>query len=507
MNPASERSIPYWARSATIPHPAALPGDARTDVLVVGSGIAGLSTAYELASAGRRVIVADRGPIGGGMTARTTAHLASAWDDYFHELVRLRGEAEARLVHESQAAAIDRIEAIQAAERIACDFRRIDGFLVQSPESERDLLDRELEACRAIGLAEVGWAERSPLAGAPDAKCLRFPRQGRVHPLRYLGGLALAIQRKGGLLYANSAITHLEEKDSGIMAHTETEREIRADAVVLATNSPIDERFGIHTKQAPYRSYVVAGRVPASAVPDALIWDTLDPYHYVRLQPLEGDEALLIVGGEDHKTGTARDIDDRFRALETWTRTHFPAWRAAEHRWSGQVYEPVDTIPFVGRSHGDAEIYVVTGDSGQGITTGAMAGMLVRDLILKRDNPWAEIYEPRRKTLRSLGEFVKENVTATKQMAKHLTGGEIGSLDELARGHGAIVREGTRKLAAYRAESGRLYVHSATCTHAGCVVEWNPFEMCWDCPCHGSQFAPEGGVLSGPAIHPLASAE
>ncbi len=506
MNPESERSTSFWSADFGLPHRPSLMLDAAADVVVVGAGIAGLSAAYELSCAGLHVVVLDRGPMGGGMTSRTTAHLASDWDDYYYHLISLRDVEEARLIYESQAAAIDRIEHISEAEQIACDFVRLDGFLVEAPEhAGSDLLERELEACHEVGFTGVSLAPGGPLPGS--RRSLSFPRQGRLHPRKYLNGLIGAVEGRGGQCFGNTPATHVEESGNSVTVHLENGRSLRAGAALIATNAPITDKVAILAKQAPYRTYALAGEVPRNTVRDALIWDTEDPYHYVRLQPVDDDRAMLIVGGEDHKAGEARDMDDRLAALEGWARDNFPSMRDVQHRWSGQVYEPADTVPFIGRDAGAERVFIATGDSGQGMTTGVVAGIILRDLVLKRSNPWAEVYDPRRISAKALGEVARENVTTVRQMAKHLLPGELGSMDELRPGQGAIVRAGLQKLAAYRAASGRLYVHSATCTHAGCVVEWNPFELCWDCPCHGSQFAPEGGVLNGPAVHPLKPAE
>jgi Rieske Fe-S protein len=270
----------------------------------------------------------------------------------------------------------------------------------------------------------------------------------------------------------------------------------------------------MHTKQAPYRTYVIGARVPRGAVPAGLYWDTLDPYHYVRLLhsfPEGHDESggtdVLIVGGEDHKTGQGDDdTGARFEALEQWTRARFPV-EAIEFAWSGQVLEPVDYVGFIGRNPGDRNVYIATGDSGNGMTHGTLAGMIIPDLILGRDNRWAALYDPARVSLRAAPEWVKENVNVAGQYADHLTPGEVESLDEVPPGEGRVLRRGAQKLAAYRAPDGTLSVRSAVCTHLYCVVEWNGIEKTWDCPCHGSRFAPDGSVVNGPAIAPLPEAE
>ncbi|HEY6816684.1 MAG TPA: FAD-dependent oxidoreductase [Croceibacterium sp.] len=512
MNVGDEHSRSLWMNETPVAEAPPLAQDAQTDVVVVGAGIAGLSTAYELARLGRSVIVIDRGKIGSGMTARTTAHLASEIDDFYHELIDTRGEDEARRYHESQVAAINRIEAVCRDENIACDFRRLDGFTIPSEEAGLELLEREFEACRTLGVT-VEWAERAPMPGLDSGRCLRFPDQGRFHPTRYLAGLAAAIVRHGGRLFADTAYVDHREEDGGVVIETEAGPRIRAGAAVFATNSPVNNRVELHTKQVPMRTYAIAGRVPKGSVPDALLWDTLEAYHYVRIQELSESEDWLIVGGEDHRSGEASDMHRRIAALDEWTRQRYPGFGAIEYSWSGQVLETDDFLPFSGRNPGEGNVYVHTGDSGQGITNGVAGALTIAPLILGEHSRFAEVLDPSRKpaSLTALKEFAEGLVGAVKNLAEHVVPrhaepGELASADGLAPGTGGIVREGTSKIAAYRTLEGELIRRSAVCTHVGCIVHWNPFEQCWDCPCHGSQFAPDGAVLNGPALTALAEA-
>lgn len=504
MNVSAERSRSLWMDLHLEVGARALDRDEQADVVVVGAGMAGLSVAYELATRGRSVIVLDRGPIAAGMTARTTAHLASELDDYYFELIALRGEDAARRFHASQAAAIDRIEAIQSSERIDCDFQRVDGYLFAPPGGDRTILDREFAAASTVGAA-VQWAERLPSSPVDTGPCLRFAGQARMHPLKYLAGLVTAIESRGGKLHGGTPATTVEEDAQGVIVRT-PRHTVRATSAVFATNSPVNDWLAIHSKQAPYRTYAIAGPVPRGSVVDALSWDTLDPYHYVRVQPGSGED-VLIVGGEDHRTGEADDMARRFDALTAWTRTYFPAFRDATHRWSGQVLEPIDYVGFIGRNPGNERVYIVTGDSGQGITSGAVAGLLIADLIVSGASPWSELYDPGRTPIAAAAEYLKENLAAVRNFTEYLTGGEVASVDALKPGQGAVVRRGLHKVAAYRDDSNTLHQRSAVCSHAGCIVHWNPLERCWDCPCHGSQFSIDGGVLNGPATSPLGPAE
>jgi nitrite reductase/ring-hydroxylating ferredoxin subunit len=271
----------------------------------------------------------------------------------------------------------------------------------------------------------------------------------------------------------------------------------------VATNAPVNNLLILHTKQAPYMTYVIAAPVPAGSVPDILAWDTGDPYHYIRLQ---GE--LLIVGGEDHKSGQAADSPQRYQRLEAWTRARFPMLGQVAFQWGGQVMEPADYLGFIGRNPLDDEnIFVVTGDSGMGLTHGTIAGILLTDLIMGRENAWESAYSPSRVPLRAAGEMAKEDLNMAAQYGDWLTGGDVASVADIPAGQGAIVRRGLEKLAVYKDEDGTVHERVAACPHLGCVVQWNPGAQTWDCPCHGSRFDAHGRVINGPANRDLASPE
>jgi glycine/D-amino acid oxidase-like deaminating enzyme/nitrite reductase/ring-hydroxylating ferredoxin subunit len=498
MQASSGSTISVWAATETTPSRSFLKEDLRADVCVVGAGIAGMTTAYLLARAGKTVVVLDDGPIGGGMTGRTTAHLVTALDDRYFELERLHGEAGARLAAESHAASIDRIESIVKEEKIDCEFERLDGYLFVPPGESKKILERELEAVHRTGLTNIEMVERAPMKSFDTGKALRFPRQAQFHPLKYLSGLARAIERDGGRIYNQ---THASKIEGGEPARIETVagHTVDADAVVVATNTPVNDLFAIHTKQAAYLTYVIGARVPKDSVTRALYWDTPDPYHYVRIESADGHD-VLISGGEDHKSGQKDDANRRFAALERWTRARFPMMTEIEYRWSGEVFEPIDGLAFIGRNPLDADnVFIATGDSGNGMTHGTIAGMLITDLIMGKANEWAKLYDPSRKTLSAAGEFVKENLNVAEQYSDLVMPGEVDSTDEIKPESGAVVRRGLKKIAAYKDKDGAVNELSAVCPHLGCIVDWNSLEKTWDCPCHGSRFDALGQVIMGPA--------
>lgn len=489
-----------------------LAGDLIADVCVIGAGMAGLTTAYLASQAGRQVTVIDHAESpGGGETRFTTAHLASAIDDRFTEVTRIRGKDAARLAHQSHAAAIDRIEANCKAETIDCGFRRLEGYLFPAPGDEK-LIQEEYAAAKDAG-CRVELLPDVPVPSLGRGPCLRIAHQGTFEPSQYMAGLWAASAQRGVRFFGQ---TRARDVHGGKPAEVKTDRggTIRANAVVVATSTPIHTRVVMHTKVQPYSTYAIAGPIPRGSVPDALFWDTLDPYHYIRLithrdqDDLDAGTDLLLIGGADHKTGQDPDPGRRWDDLERWTRERFPQFGAVRHRWSGMVMETLDGLGYIGADPTGAEnVYLATGDSGMGMTHGTIAGILLTDLILGRKSPWAELYDPHRLPVRATGEYVSESANMARQYTDWFTGGDVKSADEIKPGDGAVVRRGLTKLAIYREEGGTLHVRSAVCPHLGGIVRWNPAERTWDCPCHGSRFSATGEVFHGPAHSGLSLAE
>ena len=512
MNQSSGSTVSVWMDTAEMPQFPPLNSDARASVCVVGAGIAGMMTAYMLTRAGKSVIVIDDGPIGGGETGRTTAHITAAVDDHYRVIEKIHGADGARYAAESHTAAINRIEAIVGMEDIDCDFERLDGYLFLGGDDKKSVLEKERRAAYDAGLIDVEIVDRAPIDFWDTGPALRFPRQAQFHSLKFLAGLARAIVRDGGQIYCGTHADRIEDGEPATVK-TSSGHVISAESVVVATNTPVNDWVIIHTKQAAYRTYVIGVEVPRGSVPALLLWDTPDPYHYIRIHradPAAGPDAsdILIVGGEDHKTGQADDAPDRFRCLEEWVSERFPMASRVAYRWSGQIMEPVDHMGFIGKNPGtDQNIYVATGDSGNGITHGAIAGVLLTDLILKRKNPWSKLYDPSRITLRTAPTFAKENANVMVQYSDWLTGGDVDKVESVEPGSGAVLRAGAKKVAVYRDDSGQVHMCSAVCTHLYCIVDWNSTEKTWDCPCHGSRFDPYGKVLNGPAIAPLQPVE
>lgn len=502
---------PVWTQSQQLPtHPGPTSLD-HAEVIVVGGGIAGLTTAYLLAKQGRDVVLLDEGGIGSGQTERTSAHLASIIDDRLYRIEKQHDAETARLAFESHAAAIDRIERITREEKIECDFARLPAYLFPGPAGDEAEIRREAEPAARAGATVHAYESVPGLNRSGPA--LRFENQARFHPGRYIIGLADAATRAGVRIRCGRRVTGVTgfDRKRGWKAKVTLgpdDTQLEADHVVVATNtpSPINDWASIYMKQTAYRTYMVGLAVREGSVPDALYWDTVDPYHYVRLlnDPKDGYDTLLI-GGEDHRTGQGAS-GWAFEKLVAWALKVFPQVEHEVCRWSGQVQEPVDGLGYIGRAPTSGEnVYVITGDSGMGLSHGTLGAMLIADQIAGIANPWEKIYDPSRTPINT--ELVTENTNTTRQYVDWVTTGEINDEADLKPGEGGLMRSGLTKLALYRDEQGTLHKMSAVCPHLKCIVHWNGVERSWDCPCHGSRFDCHGRVVMGPAVSDLPKVE
>ena len=501
----SGENISYWIDSIKPAEFETLNENIQTDILVIGGGIAGLTTAYCLLKAGRKVVLVEDGLIGSGESGRTTAHLTCALDDRYYEIEKAFGKKGSKKAAASHMAAIDWIENTITEKGINCDFERVDGFLFLHSTDKKKRLEKEFAATKTAKL-QTEWIGHVPGMAAETSPCIRFPEQAQFHIMCYLTGLANAIINMGGKIYTKTHAKNINSNGAECNGY-----EVRASHIVVATNTPVNNLVAIHTKQFPYRTYVIAMKVRRGRLQHALWWDTGDhdsksltaPYHYVRLQRFNDEYDLLIAGGEDHKTGQADDEgvieEERYDALIKWTRKRFPMTEDIVYKWSGQVMEPVDYMAFIGKNPGDDNIYIITGDSGNGMTHGTLGGIIITDIIQGIENKWAELYSPNRTPLKLPKRYLSEVLNMVKQYGDYISKADIHEVDELKPGDGAVLSKGLRRIALYRDEENKVHAFSAVCPHLGCILQWNGDEKTFDCPCHGSRFTKKGAVINGPA--------
>ncbi|ABQ05671.1 FAD-dependent oxidoreductase [Flavobacterium johnsoniae] len=502
----SGENVSYWIDTAPNTSFEKPIRNIETEVLIIGGGIAGLTTAYNLVKAGKKVVLVEDGFIGSGESGRTTAHLTSALDDRYYFLQDTFGKDGAKLAAESHTAAISQIEKNIKDLNIDCSFKRVNGYLFLHPSDDEKNLQKEFKATQNAGL-NTGILNRTPgIADGDTTPCLAFYNQAQFHILQYLDGLARAVQSLGGVIYTEARAEKISQEGALVNNYI-----FSAETVVVATNSPVNDLFTMHTKQAAYRTYVIAGKIPKGKLPYSLWWDTGDaaskwtaqPYHYVRVESFDDTHDLLISGGEDHKTGQSDEEgiseSERYEKLEQWTRSYFPVLDEITYKWSGQVMEPVDSLGFMGRNPGDENIYIITGDSGNGMTHATIGAAIISDAILGIKNKYEDLYSPSRITVKTAYDFTKEAANMASQYLDWISSSDLKSTADLKPGEGGIISSGLKKVAVYRDYDKTLKAFSAVCPHLGCIVQWNSDEKSFDCPCHGSRFATDGTVMNGPA--------
>lgn len=503
--PHSPPTASLWM-SVSLPQFPALDRDIDVDVLIVGAGLTGITTAYLLSQEGVRVALIERGKVASADSGRTTAHLTYVTDERLHHLASKFGEDAARKFWEGGAAAIDTIEAIAEETGNDVQFVRVPGYLhapIMRELGRKDIesLHKDAELARSLGF-DATLVDQCPFGGVP---AVRFSEQAKFHPRLYLKGLLAVIEQQQGLIFENTAFESIEDGER-MTAHANGHK-IKCKYLVIATHNPLMGKQGaltatvFQTKLALYTSYVLGARLPKGTVPEGLYWDISDPYEYLRIEEHD-DHQYAIFGGEDVKTGQERDADQVFRKLERRMQEVLPE-ASVERRWLGQVVETDDGMPFIGEN--EAQEFIATGFCGNGFTLGTLSAMMARDRFLGRANPWFSLLAVDRSPFHGgAWRYVQENVDYPYYFVRdRLRWPEAGSPDSVGPEQGKIVSYQGKKTAAYRDLSGKLTLLAPQCTHLKCLVKWNNADRTWDCPCHGSRFHPTGEVLSGPAEAPL----
>lgn len=474
------------------------------DVVVVGGGITGLTAAYLLKQAGKRVAVFEKDRVGGGETSNTSAHVTYVTDARITDLAKRFGEDGARRAWRAGAAAIDLIESNAVERGMACGFRRVPGFMC-APFLEGgdggNALREDAELARRLGFA-ASYVESGPITGKP---AMRNADQAVFHPREYVLGLALAVDGGGSFVREQCEVGAVIDDPLAVIVNGET---IACADLLIATHVPIVGKRSLigatffQTKIYPYSSYVLGARLSDDAIAPGLYFDTANPYYYLRVHE-DARGLYAIFGGEDHKTGQVTDAEACFTRLTDALHRVIPG-AAVERRWSGQVVETSDGLPFIGEV--SEHQYIATGYAGNGLTFGTVAGIMMHDAVMSVSNPWRDLFDPHRKpsALESVKTFITENADYPfYYIADRLRQNKTAGVENVPRGGGRVIVVGDRQVAVHRKDDGSVVKVSAVCTHMGCLVRWNTAERTWDCPCHGSRFTPDGAVFAGPAEAPL----
>lgn len=494
----------YWQTSAKLPQFPALSQNVEVDAVIIGAGLTGITAAWLLKHAGAKVALLDRQRCAEADTGHTTAHLTYVTDERLRTLAKFFGKDAARAFWEAGAAAIDQIYDIVQKTRTDAEFKWVPGYLHarldDSDEKDRASLEEDAQLARELGF-NAEFIENVPFVQRPG---VRFANQAKFHPYKYLAPLLNDIDGGGSHVFENTEATEFEPDPLIIHAG---KFKIRCHYLIIATHTPLLGNTGLmkgtlfQSKLALYTSYVLGATAPPGSVPEALFWDTSDPYYYLRVDR-HSDHDYVIFGGDDCKTGQENNPNVVFSRLQAKLKTLLPGAEVRQ-RWLGQVVETNDGLPFIGENEGKQ--FIATGFCGNGFTLGTLAATMARDRYFGRKNPWFDLFRvDRRKFHGGTWRYIQENLDYPFYLMRdRIRGAESGSPEDLKFGEGKILNVDGKKVAAYRNADGKITLLSPVCTHLSCIVRWNPADQCWDCPCHGSRFRCTGEVFSGPAEEPL----
>lgn len=466
------------------------------DIAIAGGGIAGITTAYLLAKAGKKVALLEARELISGTTGYTTSKLTAQHNLIYDDLINRYGQDQAKLYYQANMEGIALIKELMEKHHIDCDLEEQEAFVYTQDPKSRNKFRNEAEAYKKLGI-EGEFLEDLPLDLKIEAAVM-MRNQAQFHPVKYLNGLLREIDKMDGEVYEHSMVMDLEKDNNKIICKMDSPYTVTCNELVFATHFPTYEPNKFYSdKLEPESSYALSVKAKRE-FPDGMYINADLPKRTLRKMEEDG-ETFILVGGESHPTGDRISSNERYKNLATFAEDVFDATEVVHH-WSSHDLISPDRIPFIGRLNPEEEnIYVVTGFGKWGLTNATVGAKVLNDLILEKDNPYTELFSPQREigSLKTI-EPMEVSGKATKKQSS-----TIEKTEDLQKNQGAIVKVKEENVGAYKDNQGDLHFVDLSCTHLGCDVEWNDGDCTWDCPCHGSRFNAIGGVIEGPAVKPL----
>ncbi|MCZ2258435.1 FAD-dependent oxidoreductase [Sporosarcina sp. G11-34] len=490
----------YWRTGIEFPEFPSLEEDLHVDVVIVGAGITGITSAYLLVNEGLKVAVIEAGKVLNGTTGHTTAKITAQHDLIYDEFIHNIGRSKARLYYEANAEALKFIKETVDQHTIDCDFSTQDAYIYATTEKYARKIEKEAEAYEKIGI-EGGLVDSIPF-DIEVQKVLVMKNQAQFHPTKYLVHLIQLIKEKGGLIFENTTAVNIETGEQPTVL-TVGDHRVTAKHVLACSHFPFYEGLGLYsTRLYANRSYALAVKAKKK-FPGGIYISADEPTRSLRSVTVDGEEVVLIVG-ENHKTGQGIETMEHYKALEAFGEDVF-GLEEIVYRWSAQDLVTLDKLPYIGElTSGQPNILIATGFRKWGMSNGTAAALLFRDMISGKKNTFQKLYTPSRFYVHpSLKNFLVENANVVGQLIKGKLDSPQTNPDDLSNGEGAVITMDGHRKGAYKDDEGKLHIVDTTCTHIGCEVEWNNGDRTWDCPCHGSRFSFTGEVIEGPAEKPL----
>lgn len=489
----------YWLASTDTTKYPTLDEDINADIAIIGGGIVGILCAYLMKDEGFNIVILEADHIAQGTTGHTTAKITSQHGLIYNKIASQMGIELARQYADANESAIHEIKKIADTNQIDCDYIEQSAFVYTEQEKYIQKINDEVKIASDLGIKAI-YVEEIPFP-IPIKAAVRFDNQAQFHPRKFLLALAQNIYNSGVRIFEQSRVVDMEDNTDYIIT-TDQGKKVTAQKIIIATHYPFyNKPAAYYTRIYSERSYVVAVKAKEK-YPGGMYINAEDPARSLRNQVTDSGE-IIFVGGEHHKTGQGIDTAEHYKTLIDFASNIFTI-EDIPFRWSTQDCMTLDGLPYVGNFTSDTpNLYIATGFGKWGMTNSMVSAMILRDLIIKGESSWEDVYNPSRKTIISSAKnFIVENYNVAEQ----LLNGKLSQLSkelELAPGEAKVLKIDGERVGAFKDENGTLHLVDTTCTHMGCELNWNEAEKSWDCPCHGSRFSYEGEVISGPAVKPL----